>query len=162
MKAVQKMILVTGLLVLLSVQACAPQGEQTPSSTPPSSNTSEPQSTPPPGAEALVGREWKWVMTQMNDGLELTPRDPDAFTLRFAADGSMNGTTDCNSFFGQYQVRETELTFGPIGSTKMFCENSQESEFLRYLGEVGSYMIEEDTGRLVLMVKFDSGSIILE
>lgn len=157
MNFVKKIILVAGLLLMLAAQSC-----QTPSSTPGSTQPSEPQPTPPPGAEPLVGREWKWVMTQMNDGLELAPRDPQAFTVQFHADGSMNGTTDCNSFFGTYTVRETELTFGPIGSTKMFCENSQEAEFLRYLAEVGSYMIEAETGWLVLMVKFDSGSIIFE
>lgn len=110
----------------------------------------------------LVSREWTWVSTQMNDGTTFTPRRPDAFRITFGVDGSVSGTTDCNSFFAQYQLEGSLLTFGPIGATKMFCENSQEADFLRYLGEVGSYMIEAETGRLVLMVKYDSGSIIFE
>lgn len=163
MKIMQRMSLaVMVMVVLLVAQGCA---VQSPTVTPAPENTAPPtqeegMQTAQPAA--LTGRTWKWVLTQMNDGLELTPRQPDAFTIEFRADGSMSGTTDCNTFFGQYELRGSELTFGPIGSTRMFCENAQEGEFLRYLGEVGSYMIEEDTGRLVLMVKFDSGSIIFE
>lgn len=110
----------------------------------------------------ITNRAWQWARTQMNDDTLLTPRDPQAFTLTFEADGSFHGTTDCNSFFGSYQLEDNRLTFGPIGQTKMFCQDSQESEFLQSLSAVDSWMLDEATGELVLLIKLDSGSMVFE
>ncbi|HEY9087561.1 MAG TPA: META domain-containing protein [Anaerolineaceae bacterium] len=110
----------------------------------------------------LVGREWTWVSTQMNDGSSITPRQPEAFRITFGADGSVSGTTDCNNFFGQYQLEGSHLTFGPLGMTRMFCPDSQETEFVQALGEVDQFLLDEATGQLVLLIKFDSGSMIFE
>ena len=49
----------------------------------------------------------------------------------------MKGTTDCNNFSGSYKVDGNQLTFGEFAATMMYCEGSQESDFLKSLGEVG-------------------------
>jgi hypothetical protein len=41
----------------------------------------------------------------------------------------------------------------------MYCENSQEAEFTKMLGEVESYYFT-NRGELVFNLKFDSGSMI--
>ncbi len=105
-------------------------------------------------------REWKWVKTVMNDGTIMVPQRPDSFTITFQKDGSLNGTTDCNNFFGQFTMIDNKLAFGPIGSTKKACQNSQEGDFLNSLGEVDGFLVDPLENSLVLLIKFDSGSMI--
>lgn len=49
----------------------------------------------------------------------------------FAADGTVSGSTGCNSFFGSYDA----TGFSPIGATKMYCDGvmDQEAMFLAVL-----------------------------
>ena len=56
---------------------------------------------------------------------------------------------------------ENKLSFSEMGSTLMFCEGSQESIFIKSLGEVESYFIDKDN-KLVLQIKSDSGTMIFE
>lgn len=108
----------------------------------------------------IKNRSWKWVRTQMNDGTVLTPKQPGVFTINLGEDGQVTGTTDCNNFFGSYTLQDNLLSFGPLASTKMYCEGSQETEFLKYLAEVQSYLVVDN--QLVLEIKYDSGQLIFE
>ena len=108
----------------------------------------------------IVNRPWKWVRTQMSSGDVTSPIKQDAFTITFGEDGKVTGTTDCNNFFGSYTVQDNLISFGDLASTKMYCEGSQESDFLRYLGEVQSFLIVGN--QLVLEIKYDSGQVIFE
>lgn len=45
-------------------------------------------------------------------------------------------------------------------ATRMHCEGSQEQLFAHMLENVGSWFIDQDD-RLILELKFDSGSVIL-
>jgi len=108
----------------------------------------------------LTGRQWTWAWTRMNDGGNIISRQKDAFTITFDEDGKFSGTTDCNSFGGQYEINENYIIFSQIFSTEMYCENSQELDFTGALSEVDKFMFDED-GNLILLLKFDSGSIIL-
>jgi heat shock protein HslJ len=107
----------------------------------------------------ITNREWTWVSTLMSDGSMMLPKKPDAFRITFQDDNSFTGTTDCNSFFGQITLDNNKLSFGPIGSTKMFCEGSQESEFLKSLADVEGFLINVQENQLVLLIKYDSGTI---
>lgn len=110
----------------------------------------------------ISNREWKWVKTEMNDDTITIPQNPDAFTITFHEDGSLSGTTDCNNFMGQFTIKDNELTLHPIGATLKACPNSQESVFLTALGEVNQFMVNPLENTLVLLIKFDSGSIIFQ
>jgi heat shock protein HslJ len=110
---------------------------------------------------SVVGKKWTWEATLMNNDEHILPKDRDAFTITFNEDGSFNGTTDCNNFFGQYEREGNKLSFGPIAATRMYCEGSQENEFTSTLSEVDSFMLNEK-GNLVLLLKLDSGSIIFQ
>ncbi len=116
-------------------------------------------STPPASLEDIQGT-WKWEKTEMNDGTIITPKKKEAFTLSLEAEGKVIGKTDCNSYFTTYEVgTDGVIQFGEIGATKMFCEGSQESAFTGQLALADSYMINSE-GKLVLMLPFDSGSVI--
>ncbi len=112
-----------------------------------------------PSRMTLGMKKWTWISTLMNDGTEVVPGKKDAFTLIFNTDGSVSFTTDCNSGGGTYVPDENRITFGPMFSTKMFCEGSQESEFMRMVGDSTSYHFTSK-GELILDITFDSGSVI--
>lgn len=91
--------------------------------------------------QALTGKTWMWTRTSSEGGPEdfTVPAQEGAFTITFEADGSVYGTTDCNNFFGTYEAQANTISFGPLGSTLMFCEGAQESQFLSQLQDVEFY-----------------------
>lgn len=107
----------------------------------------------------ITHRKWQWLQTQMSDDKLVAPRQVEAFTLVLREDGVVMGTSDCNRFSGAYRSTGNKLSFGNMAATRMYCENSQEADFLKQLGAVDSYFIDGE-GRLVLQLKFDSGSML--
>lgn len=108
---------------------------------------------------ALTSNAWLWKETQMNDDTLIAPKQVDAFTLTFGADGRVSGTTDCNGFGGSYEVTDGVLTMGEFMMTLMYCDGSQEMEFQKMLSEPVTFMFT-DAGELILMLPYDSGSVI--
>lgn len=109
----------------------------------------------------LSGKKWTWGVTLMNNDTNTIPRQRDAFTITFNEDGSFDGETDCNNFFGQYEREGNKISFGPIAMTRMYCEDSQESEFTQSLSEVDQFMFDENDN-LILLMKLDSGSMLFQ
>ena len=106
---------------------------------------------------AITGREattdlpgTSWVLVEL-DGAE--PVGDAAPSIAFAEDGTVSGSTGCNTFTGSVTIDGTSLEFGPLATTRMACAdasaNEQEQAFLLAMEEVTSYTIDED-GRLVL------------
>ncbi len=108
---------------------------------------------------ALPMKIWTWKETSLNDGTVVTPAQVDAFTITFATDGSFGATTDCNSVGGQYVTDGPILTFSQMMSTEMYCEGSQEADFVGYLNNTSGYHFTT-RGELILDLEFDSGSVI--
>jgi len=53
------------------------------------------------------------------------------------------GRTNCNRFFGKYELKGQKLSFGNLGMTRMACPDMQyEDAFVKMLDEVDSYAIE--------------------
>lgn len=150
---VTALIIVAGLFLYTSPTALAPAPATAP-------ETDESNGNPLPtdtGAKSLTGRVWVWQDALLPDGSTLAPRQAGAFTLTFADDGSFTATTDCNRFFGSYTAGDDQLTFASIGSTKMYCEASQETIFANLLRDTNHHHFT-DQGQLVLNLAFDSGS----
>lgn len=118
------------------------------------------EETPPETVTDLTSRVWVWQETQLNDGEVITPRQPGLFTLRFSvANSRLSATTDCNSFSGPYRAEASgSLTFGDFATTLMYCENSQEAEFARFVGDANQYLITSD-GNLTLLLRDNSGTM---
>lgn len=107
----------------------------------------------------LVDKTWVWQETVMNNNEKVTPKNPETFTLTFNKSGRVNGATDCNSFNGSYEVSDSEIEFGPFAMTKMYCENSQEQEFVDMVKKSNTVHFD-DKDNLILLLPYDSGSII--
>jgi heat shock protein HslJ len=100
-------------------------------------------STPPGSSEAVIGSTWVWQTTVAKDAAVITPKKADAFTIVLSADNKITGKTDCNGFSGTYKIgSDGILSVGPLASTKMFCEGSQESVFTSAISKVQRYMVD--------------------
>jgi len=53
------------------------------------------------------------------------------------------GNTSCNNMNGKVMVEGSKITFSDIVTTKMFCMESIEQEFLIALGKVNNYKTEK-------------------
>ena len=71
-------------------------------------------------------------------------KEADFFTLEFnAADTMVAGRTNCNRFFGKYELKGKELELKNLGMTRMACPEMQyEDAFVKMLDEVDGYEIK--------------------
>ena len=55
----------------------------------------------------------------------------------------MSGRTNCNRFFGRYELKGQKLEFENLGMTRMACPEMQyEDAFVKMLDEVDRYEIK--------------------
>ncbi|MBP9715690.1 MAG: META domain-containing protein [Candidatus Pacebacteria bacterium] len=102
--------------------------------------------------------KWNWIKTVYSDDKIVTPLKDKKFTLTFKHDNTFSATTDCNGVGGAYKTKDKNITFDKMMSTLMYCDGSQEAEFTKMLTETQSYMFTSK-GELILMLKYDSGSV---
>ncbi|MXO60303.1 META domain-containing protein [Altererythrobacter salegens] len=73
-------------------------------------------------------------------------------TVMFGSDGTVSGSTGCNTFTGKYTVDGATLSIGPLAMTRRACIpalGEQETRFVKVLQDVSSWFIDRG-GRLVL------------
>lgn len=118
----------------------------TPTEEPLPTPTEAPPPTPMPSPTAeipsvLIGPTWQWLGLIEPPSAPPTPiPNPQDYTLKFNADGTINIKADCNSMIGAYTVEGSALriTLGP--TTGAFCgEASLDQKFLQSLQQVDHY-----------------------
>ena len=100
------------------------------------------------GAIELVGTSWTLVDI---DGI-VPANAGRGVTLEFRADGRAGGTAGCNTYNGSYTVDGAGISFGPLISTKMACEQplmTLETTYLAGLQAATTYGMD-GSGNLVL------------
>ncbi len=103
---------------------------------------------------------WRWQYALYNDGREIRPNKPESFTLKFENNGTFSATTDCNSVSGKYVASaQGIISFTELVSTLMYCDGSQEPDFVQVLNNTSNYHFTS-RGELILDLKFDSGSAV--
>jgi heat shock protein HslJ/uncharacterized protein YraI len=108
----------------------------------------------------FIAKTWNWLGSQFSDGSTTVVADPSRYSIVFNADGTYNGKADCNNLVGSYTVEENRITINPGAMTLMACaDSSQDAEFVRQLGLVGSWF--EQDSFLYLEFQADSGSMQL-
>src|SRR5690606_14933562 len=65
---------------------------------------------------SLTGAEW--IVEDINRGGVI---DNSRLTLTFTADGTVSGSTNCNSFSGGYSATGTTITFTSMAITERAC-----------------------------------------
>jgi heat shock protein HslJ len=114
-----------------------------------------------PNRMSLGMKKWEWISTLTNDGTVTKPKKSGIFTITFGNDGRVSISTDCNTMGGTYTTKDKTLTFGPLMSTRMYCEGSQETQFAKNMEQVAEYFFS-NKGELMLELKFDSGTMIFK
>jgi heat shock protein HslJ len=122
-------------------------------------NTSD-VSTTPQVPMALSQKSWQWIRTNFTDGRVFVPTEKDAFVMTFTDDGTMSATTDCNGVSGSYTAVGDSLVFGPLATTLMYCDGSEEGVFNELLGQVSTYTFTA-AGELELGLKAGEGTMLL-
>ncbi|MDE4907686.1 META domain-containing protein [Methanogenium marinum] len=104
----------------------------------------------PPASESLTGTTW--VLDSYNNDNEaiVSVIAGTKVTLTLDEDGGIAGSAGCNNYFASYETDGDALTFGPVGSTEMFCDEpegtmAQETIYLKLLNTAAGYEIEGDT-----------------
>ena len=95
---------------------------------------------------SLVGR---WDLTaygpEGSTSPALTENEPG---LTFNEDGTLNGSSSCNGFSGEYTLEGNQIEFSPITSTLMLCDSpimGQEEAFFQVLMDTATFQIDGDT-----------------
>ena len=105
------------------------------------------QSKDPAPYEAATGPVW---IMQTLDGKPFSAET----TLQFSKDGQISGKAPCNRYFGAVKFAGSDLSIGPLGSTRMACEALDEET--RYLLALAS-MTELKLSRDQLILRDASG-----
>ena len=85
-----------------------------------------------------------WILAQQAVDGALSPIPDGVLATLLMQDGASGGSGGCNSWFGDYTLDGTSLTFSDIGSTMMFCEGPAgevEQAYLANLADVATYTI---------------------
>lgn len=88
----------------------------------------------------------KWVAESLN-GKEIKFKEAqsEVFLVFDSAEKKVSGKAGCNRFFGTYDQKESELTFGGMGATKMACPDMDiETSFFKVLEDTKSFVIKND------------------
>ncbi|WP_158083073.1 META domain-containing protein [Methyloprofundus sedimenti] len=103
---------------------------------------------------ALTLEQTAWQMTGINNGTGnvVSSTQTGKANLQFI-DGKLQGSSGCNALTASYQINGSELSIGPVISTRKFCaENGlmiQEQRLLQALTQVSRYEIRAQQLRLV-------------
>ena len=91
----------------------------------------------------LEGTQWKLAKMEAIPAKAIAAEE-DFFTLEFnAADTMVAGRTNCNRFFGKYELKGKELSFENLGMTRMACPDMQyEDAFVKMLDEGDRFEIK--------------------
>lgn len=109
--------------------------------------------------KGLIQKTWTWTKTTSGTTTTVTPKKETAFTITFTETGSIQGTTDCNKFLGTYTATSNKISLSQLGSTKMYCEGSQEQDFTNTLQKISAYTIDKDNN---LILTTASGTMVFK
>ena len=96
-----------------------------------------------PQVDELDGTKWDLLFIRKS-----APISNRNITIQFE-DGQVRGSSGCNTYFGEYQLKGSDISFGQLASTEMACMDpggimEQEQDYLAFLSEVVSYDVESD------------------
>jgi heat shock protein HslJ len=95
---------------------------------------------------ALVG---DWKLTAYGPAGSTQPAVPDVeATINFDAQGQVSGNLGCNQFSGKYEVKGSQINFGPQATTLMACPDpqmAQEQAAFKIMSDSADYKIDGNT-----------------
>src|SRR6185312_10356911 len=106
-------------------------------------------------------QETHWTLVElMGKPVSDTPERKEMYLILHKDQNRVEGNGGCNAFSGTYVLKNNEISFGPLVSTKMFCPGLQyENEFFKALSTANHYYLKNDTlsltkGKIMRVAKF--------
>ena len=113
------------------------------------------------GKTEIVGTTWQWEAFQDTAGVnDVAVPNSENYTLTLNDDGTASIKADCNQVIWSYTLDGSKLTFDTMGpSTLAMCaEDSLDQQFLGYLGNTATFVIED--GKLYMNLFADAGNLV--
>jgi heat shock protein HslJ len=90
-----------------------------------------------------IDKEWEIVSIS---GKQLSSVDLENGLPRitFKKNNLLSGFTGCNTFYGSYQVENSQITLDPGTLTKMMCNDNTEMRLLSAFDEINEWRFIED------------------
>jgi len=140
------------VLISLMLAACAPKEAPPP---PVDSTTAAPGGNLM-GVPALPAGSWRWVST-VTPVETIEAPTTGQYTL-VIGDSTATGVADCNRLTGKVTYTSTQVTFGPLATTKIGCPpGGMGDRYLRFLDGAAGWFFRSDT--LFVDLKLDSGTM---
>jgi heat shock protein HslJ len=95
-----------------------------------------------------VGLEGSWLVISVlyDDAIRSVLADSE-LTADFSADGTVSGSTGCNSFRGEYALERSDLSIGPLTATEKGCPTTEASaQEVGYLAALESAVRVDQAG----------------
>jgi len=114
-------------------------------------------------AVPFEGTTWELMFYPSADAVDAVPVLPGAaITARFDG-GKLTGNAGCNDYTADYKRDNTQLTFGPVVTTKKMCTEpagvmEQENAYLKMLAEVGAI---NQFARSIELLKADGTPLLM-
>lgn len=108
--------------------------------------------------DPLEGRKWS-LQAIILDGMRVEGVEDASAYIVLGTDGRAYGRGGCNRFSGSYDLTWSEIAFGPLASTRMYCEDTMrvEDAFFAALGLVRTVEVEQGT----LVMRSEDWSVVL-
>ena len=117
------------------------------------------------GPSSAALEETYWRLTELSGEKVVTPEGGREAHLRLLPEEKqVQGFGGCNGFFGGYELEGDRLSFEPLGSTRMACPDTDDTEmaFFRALESAASFTIIGTTLELKgpdgPVARFEAGS----
>ena len=108
------------------------------------------------GVPALPAGSWRWVST-VTPVETIEAPTTGQYTL-VIGDSTATGVADCNRLTGKVTYTSTQVTFGPLATTKIGCPpGGMGDRYLRFLDGAAGWFFRSDT--LFVDLKLDSGTM---
>lgn len=106
-----------------------------------------------------------WVVQEMSVDGTMTAPIPENPPYAEFVDGSVAGSSGCNTYNGGYEVSSNSMTIGPLAATRMACIGSlqgQESAYFGLLDQVDTFDVSGDELTLsagdTILIRYTEGS----
>ncbi len=102
-----------------------------------------------PAPKPLTGTTWMLTSYNSGNGEVSSVIAGTKVSLTFDDEGKISGAAGCNNYFASYETDGASLSFGPVGATKMSCNEpegtmEQETTYLNLLKSAAGCVIEGD------------------
>lgn len=109
----------------------------------------------------LFETHWKLVEL-MGHKIQDSATKKEMYLVLKKTESRVEGNGGCNAFSSTFTLQNNQITFGPLVSTKMFCQGIEaENEFFKALSSADHYYLKSNTllltqGKVLRVAKFEA------